>query len=268
MIRFRMRHSLLIAAVCTIFFSCIAVSMEDNHKSFTDGQRLLLQENELEHEGRALEKIGDFDGAAKKYMEASRVAILIYGSNKGRPLAFLAEVYEKQGKYEKALPIVESLLEFHPDQENYKDWVEELMSLVRYQKTGNKEEVINYIHQYQKKYQSALPPIGTNMGTPDYLNRIFALYDMAGAPDDGISCVDGVLDYIYKTSPKISRTSKSDVAMDKINSLQHEGNNAEAYSYRVLREFLLVREAFELDKKDGTKGRAIKALIESEYFPW
>ena len=37
---------------------------------------------------------------------------------------------------------------------------------------------------------------------------------------------------------------------------------------RQAKEAKPLRDAFEQDKRDGTKGRATKALIQSDYFPW
>lgn len=70
------------------------------------------------------------------------------------------------------------------------------------------------------------------------------LYDTIGDYDAGIAFIDEILAYF--------RTGKA-------------GDPKPGW---VDAEYMKVREAFEQDKAQGTKGRATKALIQSDYFPW
>lgn len=253
----------------TVFSPGCAYKQDDNSR---DDRVLIGQMNALEGEGRDFEDKGDFESAMERYKMACEVAIKIYGSDKGRSLAFLARVYEKQGRYQEALPIVVSLLEFHPAQENYQDWVEELHALISYQTSGNRKFVQDYIQSYIKKHQTGLPPAAYDIDAALKITRVLALCDMIGDNDRGIQYIDMVLDWAYtkdKEFADVTRVHRSVDAVPYIEMRTPENLRIPNWrEYKWVREYLLVREAFVRDKANGTKGSASMALIQSDYFPW
>ena len=79
---------------------------------------------------------------------------------------------------------------------------------------------------------------------PRKARYILRLYDAIGDHDAGIKFIDENLAYF--------RTGKAgDPKPGKVDA-----------------EYMKIREAFKKDKAEGTKSRATKALIQSDYFPW
>ena len=246
------RKITLIFAIISIVCSAWLVPHPAFAKSEKYDLRLLAEKNSLEKQGRNYEYQSEFDRAAQKYQEAVELDNRIYGSKNGRALAFLAEVFQKQNRYEDALELVLGLVVAHPKQENYLDWKSELDALIKYKNTGSQEPVSEYLKGYSKKYEAKLPPNTYTFGSIFYVNRILMLYDTIGDYDAGITFIDEVLAYF--------RTGKA----------------GDPNPGRVDAEYIKIREAFELDKKEGKKGsmkegkpgRATLALIQSDYFPW
>ena len=92
-----------------------------------------------------------------------------------------------------------------------------------------------------------------------YVSNILRLRDTIGDYDAGIKFVDECINYFKKADIEKSGVYKPG---------------------RVDNEFVKIREAFEQDKAEGKKGcvgkkpgevcmgRATKAIIQSDYFPW
>ncbi len=229
------------------------------HYKIPKGNRdlvLLREKNQLEKQGRDLEKLGEFDEAIMKYKEAVEFDVRIYGSDKGRPLASIAEVYQKKGNYGEALKILKRLREFHPKHEYYIDWEKELNALIESQTAQTYRPVYDYIKNYRQKHASEMPPMKYTFGSIRPISTVLHLYSTLGDHDAGIKFIDEILAYFRTGKAGDPKPGKTDA------------------------EYLKVREAFEQDKREGFKGcagtkpgevcigRATQALIQSDYFPW
>ena len=65
---------------------------------------------------------------------------------------------------------------------------------------------------------------------------------------------------------KVETSSQAEQCMEL--DIPVKKRNPDSLACKWLRAYLLIREAFEKDKAEGTKGGATKALIQSDYFPW
>ncbi len=278
---------LLISSGFVVFIAKPAISQKqlDDRYNLT----LLGQKNQLEKQGRHLEKAGKFDEAIAKYKEAVFLDERIYGSDKGRSLAAIVEVYQKQGKYIEALEVLKGLREFHPQHEYYADWERELMALIATEREDNGKEVYSHIRDYRQKYALDLPPRAYNFSSIRPISTILRLYNTIGDHDAGIAYVDEILSYLQQK--KAARGEDASI-YDQIKTAEQATECAGLETFpvtkrhpqwracKLIREYLLVREGFEQDKAEGFKGcidnqpgevcvgRATQALIQSDYFPW
>ena len=184
-------------------------------------------------------------------------------------------MYQKQGKYQDALEVLKGLREFHPKHEYYLDWEKELNALIESKKLNSFEPVYGFLRYFREKYSESLPPKNYTFGSIDKVSTILRLYDTIGDYDAGIAYVDEILDWAYKKDDeeigplkgRIKTAEEATVCM-KLDYEVAKERGLDRAACRWLREYLLVREAFEQDKTQATKGRATKALIQSDYFPW
>jgi hypothetical protein len=92
--------------------------------------------------------------------------------------------------------------------------------------------------------------------------------------------VDEIKAYgLHNSSKDILSVNSAAEAWEKYQDLRNK-RQAEWHDYKFAYEYLKIREAFEQDKSEGRKscvgaktgevcmGRATKALIQSDYFPW
>ncbi len=211
----------------------------------------------LEDEGRVLLKEGLYAEALKKFEQANNPDLKLVGYQDTVAEALIRESYQLQGEYEKALENLEPLLRENPNQWNWQDEKMELEAFLESQKLNSKEPINKFIQLMKNKHKIDLPPAKYNIGITTLItSTIIRCYDQIGDYDEGIEFIDGVLDYFKKRDLK------------KYGKLRW-GKADEAY-YQV-------KLAFEQDKKEGKMGcigksgcvgRATKALIQSDYFPW
>ncbi|MBI4357419.1 MAG: hypothetical protein HY559_06040 [Gammaproteobacteria bacterium] len=208
----------------------------------------IFEQHALEEEGRRLEKAGDFAKALEKYQLASSYGIKIWAGTKLASAPNISNhvigVLQKQRRYQEALNGVKQVRSYAPKSQHYIDWEKELEALVEYQKKGDPAPAYKYIEWYKQKNKEGLPPAGYWV-TP--VTTLLRLYDTIGDYDAGIAYVDECLEYFKQQDIK---------------------KYGEYRPGHVDEEYIKVREAFEQDKREGTRGRATKALIQSDYFPW
>lgn len=208
----------------------------------------------LEDEGRTLLKEGLYAAALEKFKKANDPALKLVGYQDTVAEALIRETYQLQGEYEKALRDLEPLLRDSPKQWNWQNEKMELEALIESQKSSSTEPIYEFIQFMKKKYKGDLPPAKYNLGITTFVtSAIIRCYDQIGDYDGGIAFVDEILKYWEKKSGQ---------------DLHRPGNK---------NQYFLIRQAFEQDKKEGKKGcmgqpgcvgRATKALIQSDYFPW
>ncbi len=123
----------------------------------------------------------------------------------------------------------------------------QLGAVQSWSETGKKQPVYEYINHLKQKYGNSLPPKDYDSFSPIPIGDIILLYDTIGDHDAGIAFIDECVAYFKRQDIK------------KYGEYKPGKNDL---------EYQKVREAFEKDKAEGTKGRATKALIQSDYFPW
>lgn len=126
----------------------------------------------------------------------------------------------------------------------------------------------------REKHKNEFPPLGYDSGSGVYqIATILRLYDTIGDHDAGIKFIDEILTFLR--GRKKDRGEAYDL-YDRIKTVEQATScmkvgpkdNPDWHGCKFLKEYFLVREAFEKDKAESTKGRATKALIQSDYFPW
>lgn len=206
-------------------------------------------QNEFENTGRQYFIEGKYNEAEAAFVEADNPKYWIY---EGQPNAvaryWLRGVYVVTGKYEKAIENLEELLKILPNEESFLEEKKQYDVLIKYHNDKNIVPVLKYIEQFKKKNSNFLPPVNYNpIASIGIVSTILRLYDTIGDHDAGIAFIDECLKYFKEQDIKKYGEYKPGKADE---------------------EYLKVREAFEQDKAQGTKGRATKALIQSDYFPW
>ncbi|GEM_PF-1304731 len=241
----------------------------DSQKSYDDGLRLVFSQHAYEEEARSLERAYKYDEAIMKYRKAMEI-------EEKRPRVFrgginfdIARILQNQGKYQEALDLLNNNPYRNPKHEYGNDRIDELKALVEYQKTGEPKAVYNYLNSYMEKYKKGFPPNGHGVTC---ITTVLRLYDAIGDHESGINYIDVILNWTYETDKEFKTVKHVKTSQEATELMQENlpkrDRDPNWKAYRWIREYLLVREAFEQDKRDGTKGRATKALIQSDYFPW
>jgi len=223
--------------------------------SFDDHTAKIIKRTNLEKIARTLEERGLYDEALKKYREAMDPILLNYDYEAGVAMGGVERIYQKQGNYELALKELQWHLQRNP--KKYEDNKLELESLIKARNSHTNKPVVEFINHMKRKNEKFLPPKKYLAGTTETISSdIIRSYDHIGDQDGGIAFVDEILRYWEKKSGQ---------------DLHRLGNK---------NQYFLIRQAFEQDKKEGFKGcleakpgeacmgRATKALIQSDYFPW
>jgi integrase len=158
---------------------------------------------------------------------------------------WLFRFQEKNGK-ERVIPALHDL----------EGVVKEYLAMMKLQESNDSEAVVRHINLIKTKYKNLMPPFGYDLSGIRHITTILRLHNTIGDHDAGIAFIDEILAYF--------RTGKA----------------GDPKPGRVDAEYMKVREAFEQDKVEGFKGcagsppgqvcmgRATKALIQSDYFPW
>ncbi len=199
----------------------------------------------LEKEGKVLFRSGKYDQALEVFHKANDPKYWLYeGRPNGFAESYIREIHVMREEYDKALERIEKLLPLVAGNQHFMDQKEEYEALIQYKNTKDPKYVYDYIKTLGARYSNKLPPIGYKLTSVIQIGTILRLYDTIGDQDAGIAFIDEVLVYF--------RTGKA----------------GDPKPGPVDAEYMKVREAFEKDKAEGTKGRATKVLIQSDYFPW
>jgi tetratricopeptide (TPR) repeat protein len=228
-----------VAAITAIMFYLRNSEADSSNILDRVSQRLAL-----ENKARNLAEVGNLDGAIKFYKEAMESQYIDYDYDKNTSLASIREIYKWKGEYEKALVIINEMLGKSPNAVYFLMEKKEIEALVLFTKSKDKKYIYGHIDKIREEYKNQLPPVKYLPYSVMYISDILRLYDTIGDHDAGIAFIDEILAYF--------RTGKA----------------GDPKPGRVDAEYMKVREAFELDKKECAKGRATQALIQSDYFPW
>jgi tetratricopeptide (TPR) repeat protein len=261
---------IMLALIAYVGFN-IQLKLKRSAGELTDSQKLGMSRR-LELEGKALFRAGKFDEAMKKFDEANDPKFYLYpGHSNGYAGAYIREIYFTRGEYEKALEGLNQSLELGYIKKMLKvenemgahhlvEEKREYESLIQMRESASSEPIYKYIEHLKADYKQYIPPVAYQFGIgTTIITTILRLYDTIADYDAGIAYVNEMMAFFEK-------------------------QDVEKYGQykpgKVDQEYLKVREGFEQDKAEGRKscinakpgeacvGRATKALIQSDYFPW
>lgn len=223
-------------------------------------RRIGTQQNLID-EGMKLVDGGHYDEAIEKYETAMAPDLLLKPWDVDPPKLYMSRALKIQGKYQEALDLLNEVMNRIP---GAKDGLKEmqrleLQALIKARDKNSPQPIYDHIQYLRKKYKDQLPP-KTCIG---YCSNIFSaiarLYDHIGDYDGGITFTDEFIQFYAK---------RWRVAVNKLED-PHSKN-----------QYYLIKKEFLQDKAEGRKscinaqpgeacmGRATKALIQSNYFPW
>lgn len=238
-----------IPIVFVVFFSFLI--LERNVEAEEKGANVIWQRNEIENEARWLVKKGRYEEAILKFREATNPAILNHDYEASTARGLIFRLLNMHARFDEALQELQYFIKGNPNGTGWVDAKLEIDALMESRATNSSEPVLKYIQYLKEKYQKDLPPKGVR---DSVATTIMRLYDYIGDYDEGIKFVESFLIFYQKIGP---------------------GN-----PYQPANPYFQVKQAFLEDKKENRKsfvgappgtcciGRATKAIIHSNYFPW
>ena len=229
--------------IATLFLAIIIFFQIYTHQQNVYGKKRIRQiyaQNHILREGDELARAGDYEGALTKFSEAMEVEYILKPTDRSEPIFRKVRTYRIMGRYADALHGLDEFMELAARPGGDVEIRNELSALTEYQKSGSSETVYKYIEWLRLRETNYLPPQNYNTSSPYYIAIILRLYDVIGDCDSGIKFVNEVTAF-FRT-----------------------GNAGDPKAGWVDDEYLKIREAFEKDKAEGTKGRATKAIIQSD----
>ncbi len=235
----------------------------------------------IEQQARELAEHGQFDEAIILYRQAIQPEYINQEHEKSTAVGALIDIYTIQNNYEEALKSLAWFLRHNPPAESALEQKEELEALIEFRDRGDESLTESHVGLLKERYKKWLPPVGYNTYSPIVISKILRLYNTVGDHDAGIAFVDQCLEYIYKQYPKMNKVHSAQEAYQYvIEPGEKTTHRLDWLEYKGVWDHLKIREAFEQDKADGFKGcahsppgqvcmgKATKALIQSDYFPW
>lgn len=226
-----------------VMLPAYSVAFAGNDVSY-GGSKTAYDQYQLEQEGKHLAENGYYDEAIVKFQEALDPKYAKYDFQKSLAIGSIVTILTWQEKYDEAIERSKWFMEkkvtiYALEQEAF------IQALKEHKKSNSKQVIYNFISRLKKDHEKELPPQGyEQINGVSTIANIIRLYDTIGDQDAGIKFIDEILAYF--------RTGKAgDPKPGKVDA-----------------EYIKIREAFEKDKAEGTRGRATKALIHSDYFPW
>lgn len=255
----------------------------DRRPAISSAEKLRIT-RKLEKEGKVLLYQGKYIEAEEKLRVADDPKYWLYeGRPNGVARMWLRTALVMQGKYEAALENVQNNLSLMPGHQPSIDEEMVYQALISYRNEKAPEAIYEVISHLKLKYAEKLPPKSyQGLGVLSVISTILRLYDTIGDYDAGIAYVDEMLVFLKKK--KADRNENAEI-YDRIKTAEQATqcmevgpkDNPDWHACKLIREYLLVREAFEAEKKasgPSCKGQpdcigdATQALIRSDYFPW
>ena len=249
-------HLLLI-----LIFSGNLFAAEESKNQVPSGldARVWEQEIILSEAHRLAEK-GFYDQAIEKYRESLAPRFIKSEIDKSGFYDGVLRVYRLQGKFREAFNELQWFMKINPKGDGWVDDKLQLEALIKAGDMRSNQPVHDYIKYLREKYKNMLPPVSYDGNyAPIVVSKIIFCYSRIGNADGGIAFMDEIINYF---------------ASGKV------GKRAEERAFTTRNPYFVIRQAFEQDKKEGFKGcldakpgeacmgRATKALIQSDYFPW
>jgi tetratricopeptide (TPR) repeat protein len=255
-------------AVSFFFLVSFSFAEDSRSKKPTDSQAVsfekedqlqrIFRQSQIIEQGDILVKQGRYENAILKYSEALNTSFVVNDDDRMSPIGRLERVCKLQGNYKQALEQLQWFINQNTNGSGWHDDKSEIESLIKTRDTHSNGPVLGHIEYLKNKYEAQLPPKKYAFGfTPIISSAIIRLYDHIGDFEDGIAFVKGVIAYL-ETRPVLVQSKN---------------------------EYMKILEAFEQEKREGWKGcvdfkpnqsepdtvcmgKATKALIQSDYFPW
>jgi tetratricopeptide (TPR) repeat protein len=248
------------------FLSALLVSGCVSEPDQYDRSKVFKQEF-LIKDARKVAESGDYERAIAMCEEASGEEYINYPADKHRPLGLKMNIYKIIGDYDKAIETFDlfiALAENPPEQSPFKN---EMIALRDYKNSGDPRSVYTYIEAAQNEWAAMMPPQGFSPGAVTRIAKILRLYDTIGDHDAAIAYINMVMEYSYRKHPGLQMPTTSQEAIERMRASTGE-NQKYRRRYEIDTEYLKLREAFEQDRREGKRGRATQAIIQSDYFPW
>ncbi len=203
----------------------------------------IFRQHEIENEGYVLAKQGLYEEALSKYTQSMDPSDFGEQWDKGMGNAYIKVIYQRQGKFEQALQILNK----YPKNEYVARDRSELSVLIKARGIKNNKPIYDYISYLKTKYSKYIPPNGYAVGETDMLiDRLIHLYDYMHDYDSGIAFMDEIIKY----------------------HTQHPDKNHRSANAKHVKEYTRVKQAWELDKKTGQHGHLQDVIRTSDVISW
>ncbi len=205
----------------------------------------IIKRTNLEREGWFFAEQGLYEEALVKYRAALDPSLINYEHEESTARGAIREIYKRQGKFDKALQIINEIIEKHPNEYALKERLE-ILALIKSREIKNNKPIYEYIDYVKAKYSKCFPPNGYLVGESGiYIDDLIHLYDYMHDYDSGIALMDEVIKYMIK---------------DKwMNNLGGR---------KIIKEYTRVKEAWELNKKTGQHGHLQEVIRTSDVISW
>lgn len=233
----------------------------------------VLEQQALLKMGRKMIKAGDFEGALEKFNEALNPKYIKTYHDKTQAISSKTDLYVLWGKYTDALKEYDWIFERTPDHQYSVAKQKEILALIEWEESKDNKVIYDYISFLKEHFREQIPPVAYIGYHTTVISTILRLYDTIGDHDAGITYIDEIMSF-FRTRKK-DREEDFEI-YDRVKTVENADaclqvgpkENPNWHACKLIREYLLIRETFEQDKSDGAKGRATKALVQSDYFPW
>ena len=276
------RNKVLIIVVTLVAIGAIGLIMKIKHQerlmklSGQNIQRGLPEyfKRQMHHQKIGLELFQkhQYELAIAEYKKALDPALIKENRDQATAKSQLVTLYKLIGEYDLAIQELNFFKDWDKDHPRFVDHFENIIAEKKYAETGDKSDLLDQIEKYRNKYKNELSPQSYSIHDILKMSTLLSLYEVAKAYDEGIAYINSFLDYFYQNDPeykplagRIRTVADADKCMED-NVISPGKVKPVWHNCRWLREYLLVREAYERDKRDGTVKSATRVLIESEYF--
>lgn len=250
---------LIIFAICSL-----TTNTSCGYASKDSRTSQILAQGSIIREGELLAEAERFEEALLKFQEALDPKYIKKESDRSGPHYYRALTYRAMGAYVLALKESNISIAYagHPQPSEAH---REIAVLAQYESTGDAKLVSDYIQEYISTRKWPLYQDTIAQST------LIRLYDAIGEYDKGIEFVDKIVEHAFTTEEAkgVKMPSSIDEATAWIEYRQPNGlRDPNWRAYKWLRDFMRIKEGFQLDKQQGTKGRATRAILKSDYLPW
>jgi len=203
--------------------------------------------NSYEHEGLQLAKQGQYEEAIAKFELAADSSLIVQEHEKGLAIGSIVRCYQRQNKFEEALKAYQWFIGQNKINDAAIEGEKELLSLLKAQGTKDNKPIYEYISYMKNKYAKYIPPNGYIVGETGILvDKLIHLYDYMCDYDPGIAFMDEMIKY----------------------HTQHPDKNHRSAHAKDVKEYIRVKEAWELDKETGQHGHLQEVIRTSDVISW